>query len=89
MGLTYRCLLPLSICLSVCPSICCRVRDAKDTMTYRSHKVFLTNEELVTKAKNHEAISKRLHSDRGEVVSYRRSIHSPEPALRARALHLP
>ena len=30
--------------------------------------VFLTNEELLTKAKNHEAVNQRLHSDRGEVL---------------------
>jgi hypothetical protein len=54
-----------------------RVRDARDTMAYRTKKIFLTKEELVTKAKNNEAVNKRLHSDRGQVVSQAPSLPPP------------
>jgi len=48
-------------------------------MAYRTKKIFLTKEELVTKAKNNEAVNKRLHSDRGQVVSQAPSLPPPPP----------
>lgn len=48
---------------------CCdRVRDAQDTLSYRSKNVFLTKEQVLASAKQYQTAKKRLKKAPGEKV---------------------